>query len=101
MNSFRFSPELLQTRSEVISLLNDEGFEWLSHFGGVDPMHDIYGIEVCGIHQEEDAREIMKILINNFPNWKHHRIVLKDWGREYGWIARVSQHPEDFEQTWA
>ncbi len=69
MDAFRFSPELFEIRTAVMERLGEEGFNWLSHFSSVDPIHDEYGIEVCGIHQEEDAMSILNILGNMFPNW--------------------------------
>ncbi|MCA9072419.1 MAG: hypothetical protein KDA84_26020 [Planctomycetaceae bacterium] len=67
---FRFSPELFEVRDTVIEELSDWGFEWLSHYSSVDPLHDVYGIEVCGIHKEEDASRILRLLICLFPDWK-------------------------------
>ena len=69
MNPLRFSPELFEYRNDVLAALSDAGFEWLSHFSSVDPLHDVYGIEVCGIHEEDDAVEILKLLMRMFPNW--------------------------------
>ena len=69
-DGFRFAPELFQVRNDVIAELSDRGFEWLSHYSSVDPMHDVYGIEVCGIQRQEDASAILTILIEMFPDWK-------------------------------
>jgi len=52
---FRFAPELFEVRTDVIAELSDRGFDWLSHYSAVDPMHDVYGIEVCGIRDQDDA----------------------------------------------
>lgn len=67
---FRFAPELFQARSDVIMQLSSQGFDWLSHYSSVDLLHDSYGIEVGGIHRQEDASAILKILIGMFPDWK-------------------------------
>jgi hypothetical protein len=66
---FRFSPELFEFRNEVLASLSEAGYEWLSHFSSVDPLHDLYGIEVCGIHEQSDAREILVLLMQMFPTW--------------------------------
>lgn len=50
--------------------LSDRGFDWLSHYSAVDPIHDTYGIEVCGIHDQEDAVAIQNLLIELFPRWR-------------------------------
>ena len=52
---FRFAPELFEVRTDVIAELSDRGFDWVSHYSAVDPMHDVYGIEVCGIRDQDDA----------------------------------------------
>ena len=69
-DGFRFAPELFETRTDVIAELSDRGFDWLSHFSSVDPIHDCYGVEVCGIHDRDDAVAILDILIEMFPNWR-------------------------------
>ena len=69
VSSFSFYPELFEYRNQVIAELSDAGFEWLSHYSSVDPLHDVHGIEVCGIHQERDAREIQSLLCRLFPTW--------------------------------
>ena len=70
MDAFRFAPELFEVRNNVIEHLTDKGFDWLSHYSSVDPIHDEYGIEVCGILQREDATEIQELLIAMFPDWR-------------------------------
>lgn len=69
MDAFRFAPELFEVRTTVMERLSDEGFDWLNHYSSVDPIHDEYGIEVCGIHQEEDANAILHLLMRMFPKW--------------------------------
>jgi hypothetical protein len=70
MDAFRFAPELFEYRNDVIAALRDAGFDWLSHYSSVDPMHDVYGIEVCGIREQEDAHQIQNLLVEMFPSWK-------------------------------
>ena len=69
-NILRFAPELFETRTNVIAELTTRGFDWLSHYSSVDPIHDCYGIEVCGIRDADDARAILGILIEMFPDWR-------------------------------
>jgi hypothetical protein len=70
MDSFRFAPELFEVRNDVMARLSEEGFDWLSHYSAVDPIHDEYGIEVCGIRERDDAVAILQLLIEMFPRWK-------------------------------
>jgi len=69
MDAFRFAPELFEVRTNVMERLTEEGFNWLTHYSSVDPIHDNYGIEVCGILQREDAVSIQQLLISMFPAW--------------------------------
>jgi len=69
-DSFRFSPELFEFRSDAIAKLQDHGYMWLSHYSAVDCLHDVYGLEVCGIREQNDALAIQKILMRMFPAWK-------------------------------
>ena len=69
MDAFRFAPELFEVRNDVMERLTEEGFDWLSHYSSVDPIHDDYGIEVCGILQRDDAVAIQKLLMTMFPAW--------------------------------
>ena len=101
MDAFRFCPELFELRIEVQAALGDAGFEWLSHYSSVDPLHDVYGIEVCGIHEEDCAIAIRSLLISMFPNWRVGCLCHKDYGREPGFKASVfrdePQEPEQWE----
>jgi len=69
-DSFRFSPELFEHRARVMEVLDAQGFAWLSHYSSVDCLHDVYGIEVCGIHDYDDAKSILDILLRIYPDWK-------------------------------
>jgi hypothetical protein len=101
MDAFRFSPELFEVRTDVMAALNDAGFEWLSHFSSVDPIHDLYGVEVCGIIDSDDAIAIAKLLHRMFPTWRRGCLCYKDYGREPGFKASVyrdePRRPEQWE----
>jgi hypothetical protein len=60
---------LFEYRTEVLEKLSESGFVWLTHFSSVDPLHDVYGIEVCGIPEQEDAIAIRDVLMDLFPSW--------------------------------
>src|SRR5262245_17022661 len=89
MDAFRFSPELFELRTEVMSALSEAGFQWPSHFSAVDPIHDLYGIEVCGIADQDDAIAIQRLLCEMFPGWHAGCLCYKDYGLEPGFKAQV------------
>jgi hypothetical protein len=104
MNELRFSPELFEHRSEALEVLAERGFELLADFATVDVLHDLYGIEVCGIPEEETARRILGVLRAQFAAWSHRSLVLKDWGsRDRGWRVRVHRDRSQGRrpETWA
>ncbi len=67
MATFDFHPDLFECRNTVLEILAEHGFAWLSDFSSIDLLHEVYGIEICGIHQESAAREIQQILGKIFP----------------------------------
>ena len=100
MDAFRFCPELFETRNAVLAALNDAGFEWLTHFSSIDPIHDEYGIEVCGIADRDDAVAIQQLLGRMFPDWHRGCLCYKDYGREPGWKAKVFRDQPRERETW-
>ena len=86
----RFAPELFECRSEAQAVLGEADILWLSHYSSVDPLQDLYGLEVCGIRDEESAQRIAVLLRQRFRDWRHCRIIHKDWGvKEPGWKVDI------------
>jgi hypothetical protein len=100
MDAFRFSPELFEHRNDVLEALQEAGYYWLSHFSAVDPLHDLYGLEVCGIADQEDAAAILALLRRLFPDWRLDCMQYKDHGREPGWKVRLHRDPERDSERW-
>jgi hypothetical protein len=101
MDSFAFHPELFELRNDVLEMLGDNGFAWLSDFGSIDLLHDAYGLEVCGIVEEADARTIKRLLHKMFASWRYSRMFYREgWTREPGWKIIISRDPEDFGDKW-
>jgi CheY-like chemotaxis protein len=71
MDKFAFHPELFEDRCRAIAEMEKAGFCWLSHYRSVDVLHDIYGLEVCGIPNVETAKQIFDILHATFPQWQY------------------------------
>ena len=90
----RFAPELFECRSEAQALLAEADILWLSHYSSVDPLHDLYGLEVCGIRDEQIAERIHELLRERFPAWGPSRCYYKDWGtRDVGWMVQIHREP--------
>jgi hypothetical protein len=100
MDPFRFSPELLEVRNTVSEALSERGFEWLTDYAAIDVMHDVYGIEVLGIRQEDDADAILDVLRDLFPSWEICRTYYKDKGRDPGFWVTIQRDPDPRDQQW-
>jgi hypothetical protein len=97
-DSFRFCPELFALRTAVMDQLAASGFQWLSHFMSVDLLHDQYGVEVCGIGDEDDAIAIEDLLCEMFPTWKIGCLCCKKDGAEPGFKAKIFRDGLGFDQ---
>jgi hypothetical protein len=101
MESFELHPELFSIRNDVLEMLADAGFSWLADFSSVDLLHDVYGVEVCGVRDEDDARTIQKLLRRMFPDWEYSRLYRKGHHtREPGWKVIINRDPEVFLDNW-
>ena len=100
MDAFRFSPELFEVRSDVLTALERAGFQWFSHFFSVDCLHDLHGIEVCGIREQDDAAAIRQLLMEMFPDWISDGLWYEDNGCEPGWVAEIYRDRPCEDETW-
>jgi len=69
-DSLRFAPELFEYRAHAIEKLESHGFVWMTNYSSIDCLHDVYGLEVCGIGEREDAVRILQLLVPLFPDWR-------------------------------
>jgi hypothetical protein len=60
--------DLFELRTAVLEKLAANDFIWLSDFGAVDLVHDIYGLEVTAIQTKELAVGIARVLAKMFPS---------------------------------
>lgn len=94
MDHFRFEPELFSFRAEVIELLDSQGYVWLINFTSVDLLHDVFGLEVCGIPEKSDALKIRGLLRKLLKDWPYSRLCYRDESRDRGWKVVVFRDPE-------
>ena len=100
MNEFQFHPELFEDRTRVMEELSAAGYEWLSHYSSVDVIHDQYGLEVCGIRAEADARAIHVLLRRLYPDWLTGKLCFKDRGADPGFKAKVFRDRRQRHDRW-
>jgi hypothetical protein len=99
-DELRFAPELFELRANVIEHLAEQELFWFSHYSSVDCLHDIYGLEVCGIHERENAVKILRTLAKMFPTWIPRPLQVYDFGGERGWKAVIRRDAEPPRNRW-
>lgn len=68
MSDFAFHPELFEHRTLALDALARHDYNWFEHFSSVDLLHDLFGLEVCGIAEKRDAEVIFSILEELFAS---------------------------------
>ncbi len=63
-------------------------------------MQDVYGMEVCGIHDEDNARNILEVLKQMFPSWTIWKSYYKDFGRDPGFMVTIQRDSELHDEQW-
>jgi hypothetical protein len=66
----------------------------------VDLLHDVYGLEVTAIRENESAKAIEALLRRMFPGLSPHFLEDRNL-RELGWKVLISRDPENFKDSWA
>jgi hypothetical protein len=90
---FVFHPELFEHRGRASALLEDAGYAWFSDYSSIEPVHEDYGLEICGIRDDRDVKPILDALQEGFPHWHHHNYCQHEGGREPGWSVAISMFP--------
>jgi hypothetical protein len=91
--NFEFYPELFEERGRAAELLEEAGYTWFKDYCAIDLLHGEYGLEICGIQNEEDVRVIAAALRGGFPHWHHQSVCLHEPGREPGWTVALCMFP--------
>ena len=91
---FAFHPELFEHRTLAFERLATHQFNWFEHFSSIDLLHDIFGLEVCGIAREADAEIILCILEETFPDWPHSGVRYHPYERDRGWKAVIHKRKQ-------
>lgn len=85
MQSFLFSPELFECRSQLMSAFESADLLMFRDYAAIDLDHDNYGLDVTGIKNENDSVKMLLILYDVFPSWRYGDRVYDDSPVEPGW----------------
>jgi hypothetical protein len=81
---FQFHPKLFECKGRASEILDSAGFAWFSDYSAIDLLHEEFGLEVCGIHEECSVEPIAQAMRTGFPHWHYSRVCHKNCGREPG-----------------
>lgn len=90
-NEIPFTPEQARNRRKAFEALEAAGFRWLENYKTLD-LHDVRGIEVCGICHEHDAHAILQLLAELHPAW-HRDPPEYEPDAEWGWHVALRPDP--------
>lgn len=89
----QFHPELFECKGRASEILDTVGIAWFSDYGSIDLLHEEFGLEICGIHEESSVELIAKAMRTGFPHWHYNHVCHKDYGREPGWKFALHMFP--------
>jgi hypothetical protein len=89
----QFHPELFECKGRASELLDTAGLVWLSDYSSIDLLHEEFGLEVCGIHEDSNVELIVRAMRSGFPHWHYSHACFKDGGREPGWKFTLHMFP--------
>jgi hypothetical protein len=69
-------------------------------YSSVDAMHDVYGVEVCGIEDPNVALQITRFLLGRFPGWNAGWLHRPDASYSQRWVARIHRDHEQVIEYW-
>lgn len=95
-----YYPELLELCQDLTSELTAAGHEALSDYCSVETLHDVHGIEVCGIRSPEVALDIVRVLLRRFRGWNARWFGPEEGSAEQGWVARVQRDRDTVPEYW-
>lgn len=66
----------------------------------IDPMHDVHGLEVCGIHEPQTVLNINRFLLRRFPGWNAGWLHPPDGASTQKWVARIQRDRDTTMEYW-
>lgn len=99
-DAFAFSAELLDCRHDLLAQLSEAGYELTTDYSSVDVLHDVHGLEVCGIHNADSALQITRLLLRTFPGWNAGWLHPPDSSSEQEWVASIQRDRDLVMEYW-
>jgi murein DD-endopeptidase MepM/ murein hydrolase activator NlpD len=99
-NAFAFSTELLELAAEVEDELALAGYDKGSGYVSINALHDIHGLEVCGIASADETLEITRFLLRRFRGWNAGWINAPVGSSSQGWVARIRRDRDADAECW-
>lgn len=99
-NPFAFSAELLALAQELKGGLSDAGFEVGTDYSSIDALHDVHGLEVCGIRDSATTLEVTRVLLRAFPSWNAGWIHPPEHSSQQNWLATIQRDSDPLPEYW-
>jgi hypothetical protein len=99
-DAFEFFPELLELARQLVAELSTAGYEKMSDYCSIDAMHDVHGLEVCGIKDPDAALDITRFLLRRFPGWNAGWLHAPHSTSTQAWVARIQRDQELTPEFW-
>ena len=97
---FAFSPKLLSLTQDLKGDLASAGYEEGADYSSVDAMHDVHGLEVCGIRNSETALEVTRLLLRLFPGWNAGWLHAPEYSSAQDWVATIQRDRDPVLEYW-
>jgi hypothetical protein len=93
MSAYLLPAALSECRNLAFEELARCQFDWQENFRSIDLLAEVFGLEVCGISDEDEAEAILAVLEDIFPDWQHGGVYQRTPGREGNWTAALHMYP--------
>jgi len=95
-----YRPELLELCQDLASELSVAGYELVSDYSSVEALHDVYGLEVCGVCSPEATLDIVRLLPRRFTGWNAGWFGAPHGSTSQGWVARIQRDRDAVPEYW-
>jgi hypothetical protein len=97
---FAYSSELLALAQGLKGDLASAGYDEGIDFSSVDAMHDVHGLEVCGIRNSDAALEVNRLLLRLFPSWNAGWLHAPGHSSAQDWVATIQRDRGPLPEYW-
>jgi Peptidase family M23 len=95
-----YRPQLLELSRNLNCELTAAGYDLMSDYSSVEALHDVYGLEVCGVRSPDVALDIVRLLLRRFPGWNAAWFGPPDGSAAQEWVVQVQRDRDPLPEYW-